>query len=308
MAMRLAVLLACCAAPAWGATLRPYTALSSAVVALSDLFDGADARPLGPAPAPGGRITVEAPQLAAIARMYGVDWRASGPGDRAVLERPGRVLGREDVLAPLRAVLEEAGAARDSEIELPGFSTPPLPVGVAPALAFSGTSLDTATGRFTTLLTAAVDGVAPVQVRLSGRVQEMVALPVPRRAMFPGEVVSSADLQWVRLRVGLARGELVRAPAQAEGQALRRPVQPGQPVLLADLGRPVVVAKGAPLQLSLEGPGLQVTAQGVAAEAGGVGEVIKVTNPYSRAVIEAEVTGPGRARVVPRTATQVAAR
>ena len=105
------LLLACCLTlPAHAASLRPYATLDTATVRLSDLFDGADSRPLGPAPAPGGRIIVEAPQLAAIARLYAVDWRPAGPGDRAVLERPGRTLSREDVLPPLRALLQELGA------------------------------------------------------------------------------------------------------------------------------------------------------------------------------------------------------
>ena len=290
---------AACAWPAAAATLKPYATLAGGVVRLSDLFDGADDRALGPAPAPGGRITVEAPQLTAIARMFGVDWRPSGPGDRAVLERPGRSIGKSDVMTPLRTALEDAGAPRDSEIEMPSFTTPMLPADAPPALDFSGVSYDAATGRFTALLQASAEGVAPVQVRLSGRVQEMTELPVPRRAMRPGEVLRADDLQWTRVRVGLARGELVRLPAQAEGQALRHPVQPGQPIRLADLGRPMVVAKGDPLALQLESPGLQVDAQGVATEAGGMGERIHVLNPYSRAVIEAEVTGPGRARVVP---------
>ncbi len=281
------------------ATLKPYTALGGAVVRLSDLFDGADQRPLGPAPPPGGRITVEAPQLSAIARMFGVDWHSAGPGDRAILERPGRLLSRDDVLPPLRALLQEAGAPRDSEIELPVPSTAPLPAGAQPEFGFTGTEYDAGSGRFTTLMQVAVDGVPPVQLRLSGRVQEMVELPVARRALLPGDVLHAADLQWTRLRVGLARGALVRQPAEAENQAVRRSIQPGQPIALADLGRPIIVQKGTPLLLLLDGPGLQLTAQGVAAEPGGIGERIHVTNPYSRAVIEAEITGSGRARVVP---------
>lgn len=285
--------------PAMAATLKPYTALSAGVVRLNDLFEGADARPLGPAPAPGGRITVESPQLLAIARMFGVDWRPAGPGDRAVLERPGRSLSHEDVLPPLRALLEAEGAPRDSDIELPAVSTALFPSGIPPTLEFSGTAYDGASGRFTTLLQATSEGMPAVQVRLSGRVQAMTELPVPRRAMMPGDVVAAEDLQWTRMRVGLARGEPVRTPAQAVGQALRHPVQAGQPILVADLGRPVVVYKGTPLALSLEGPGLQVTAQGVAAEPGGLGERIRVLNTYSRATLEAEITGPGTARVVP---------
>jgi flagella basal body P-ring formation protein FlgA len=284
---------------AQAATLKPFTALEGAVVHLSDLFEGADARALGPSPAPGSRIVVEAQQLAAIARMFGVEWRPSGPGDRAVLERAGKPLTREDVLPRLRQLLQEAGAAQDSDIELPAFTTAPLPLGIAPTVAFSSPAFDPATGRFTTLLSVLAEGVPPVQMRLSGRVQEMIELPVLRRALVPGEVVGAGDLVWTRLRVGLARGEVVRAAGQAEGQAVRRTVAAGQPIQLADLGRPVIVAKGSPLALSLEGPGITLTAQGVANEPGGLGERIHVTNPYSRAVLEADITGPGQARVVP---------
>lgn len=311
MPMKRALLLACCVIPglAHAATLKPYAQLAGPVVLLSDLFDGADATPLGPSPAPGGRITVEAPQLAAIARMFHVAWHPAGPGERAILERPGRTLTKEDVLAPLRDVLQAAGAPRDSDIELPGLTIAPLPAGVPLSLDFSATSFDAGTGRFTTTLIATAEGAPPTQARLSGRVQEMTVLPVTRRAMLPGEVVRPDDLQWTRLRVGLARGQLVRLPAQAEGQALRRPVPSGQPIQLADLGRPVIVAKGQPLALSLESAGLQVTAQGVAAEPGGLGDRIRVTNTFSRATIEAEITGPGQARVIPSSSpTQVAAR
>jgi len=290
------------AQPGLAATLKPYTALSGPVVRLCDLFDGADERPLGPAPAPGGRIAVEAAQLGAIARMFNVEWRSSGPGDRAVLERPGRALSREDVLAPLRVLLAAEGAAEDSDIELPLPATALFPAGSPPALDFSGTSFDAASGRFTTLLQATGEGMAPVQLRLSGRVQAMVELPVPRRALMPGDVVGTEDLQWTRLRAGVLRGEAIRQPAQAVGQALRHAVAAGQPILVTDLGRPVMVPKGTPLMLQLEAPGLQVTAQGVAVEAGALGERIHVMNPYSRAVLEAEITAPGHARVVPGAA------
>ena len=81
------------AGQAGAATLRPITTLAAPVVRLADLFDGLatdGATVLGPGPAPGGRIVVEAAQLAAIARQFGVAWRPVGQ-ERAVLERPGRL-------------------------------------------------------------------------------------------------------------------------------------------------------------------------------------------------------------------------
>ncbi len=55
------------------ASVKPVTTLHAQVVRLSDLFAdaGSDAnRVLGPGPAPGGRIVVEAPQLVYIARRF----------------------------------------------------------------------------------------------------------------------------------------------------------------------------------------------------------------------------------------------
>ena len=67
--------------------LRPITTLHAQVVRLKDLFDDAGRnadRVLGPGPAPGGRIVVEARQLAAIARQFDVDWRPISSGGTGV--------------------------------------------------------------------------------------------------------------------------------------------------------------------------------------------------------------------------------
>ncbi len=312
--MKFGAFLVCLLLPIFSsaATLKSYTVLSSNVVRLSDLFEGADDRPIGPAPEPGGRIIVEWRQLSAIAEMFHVDWHPSGPGDRARLERPGRSLTKNDIMGPLRTMLNDAGAPQDSDIELPAFITPLLPVEASPSIDFNGTSYDAASGRFSTLLIATMENMPPIQVRLSGRVQEMTELPVARRAMRAGDIVSLENLQWSRVKAALLRNDLVRMPAQAKGQALRHAIQPGQPIRLADLGQPLVVSKGSPLLLRLDSANLQVTAQGVADEAGGIGEQIRVINPYSRAVMDAVVTGPGQARIIPinrvRNAHQVATR
>ncbi|HYZ63122.1 MAG TPA: flagellar basal body P-ring formation chaperone FlgA [Acetobacteraceae bacterium] len=305
--MRIAALLlaCCCAAPADAATLKPFTTLSSGVVRLSDLWDGVEAdKPLGPSPAPGQRITVPAPQLAAIARQFGVDWHPGSSGDRAVLERPGRPLGKDDVRGPLWEALLGAGAPRDAELELGVFTAPLLPTGVQPEITAQQVEFDKVSGRYAVLLDVAAEGVPNAQLRVTGRVQEMVDLPVPRRRMMPGDVIGPDDLEWARLKTATARGEVVRLPAQAVGQALKHALVPNQPILLADLGRPIVIQKGGAVTLSLESPGLQLTAQGVATEPGGVGERIRVLNPLSRITVQAEIIAPGQARVIPGTAQQ----
>src|SRR5690348_3599944 len=101
---------------AQAASLRTMTTLHGPNVYLSDLFDDAGRnahRLLGPGPAPGERIVVEAPQLDAIARQYDVPWRSISEGDRAVLEWPGRPLPKEAVLDALRIAMTAGGTVGD---------------------------------------------------------------------------------------------------------------------------------------------------------------------------------------------------
>jgi flagella basal body P-ring formation protein FlgA len=300
--MRAIVLAVLLAQPAAAATLRPFTSLSQPMVHLSDLFDDAGSdRVLGPAPQPGGRISVEAPQLAAIARQFGVDWRPNGSADRVVIERPGHALPREAAIAALRTALTAAGVSPDSEIDVPAFAPPIVPPGDGVTSDVGQLDYDPATGRFTALLTIMSDGMEPSHVRLLGRVQEMAEIPVATHKLLAGAAIEPGDVEIGRLRTDSLRASVVRTMEQAVGMALRHPVFPGQPLPLADLGRPIMVAKGAAVAMLLDGPGISLTAQGISTDSGALGERVHVLNPVSRAMVEADVIGPNRARVTPGT-------
>ena len=289
-------------APAIAATLRPLTTLSGPVVRLSDLFDdaGADAgRVLGPAPAPGPRIVVAAAQLGAIARQFGVDWQPDSGAEQAVLERPGRLLPRAQVMAALRAALSGVGAPTDADIALPGFDAPLVPLGAVAAADMEQLDYDAASGRFTGVLAVSGAGMDTLRLRLSGTAQAMLDLPVPRRRLPPGTVIGPDDLTMVRLRAGLAAGEVARRPAQAVGMAVRRMTMPGQPLPLADLVRPAAVRRGARVAMQLNSPGISLAASGEAMQDGALGEQISVLNPASHAVVLAEIIGPDQVRVLP---------
>lgn len=299
------------ASPADAATLRGATTLESPVVRLSDLFDDAGPRAgqvLGPAPAPGARIVVEAPQLAAIARRYGVDWRPASPADSAVIDRPGRLLPREDVLAVLRAALDAAGGPADADIELPGFVSPLVPLEAKVRASIEQLDYDAASGRFTASLAVLGTDMPALRQRLSGRLQEMLELPVAAHRLPAGSVIQPADLQMARLQASTVRGEVARLPAQAVGLSLKRPATPGQPLTLADLAPPLAVHKGGRVAMELVAPGLMLNGQGLALDSGAQGDRITVLNPTSHAIMEAEIIGPDRVRLAPGSMPVQAAR
>ena len=291
-------------AGAEAATLRTMTTLHAPVVRLADLFDDAGAnanRVLGPGPGPGGRIVVEAAQLGAIARQFGVDWRPVSSADRAVLDWPGRPLRREDAMAAVRSALVAAGAAADCEIELPDFSPPVVPLDADPRPVVSAMEYDAGAGHFSAVLTITGNAMEPINVRVGGHVDDTVELPVATRRLLAGTVLRTEDVHMARVRVAQVHGDVLHHSADAVGMQIRHQIAAGQPLAAKELMRPSMVQRGATVLMLLDSPGIALTAQGHALEGGAIGERIRVLNPISHVVIEAEVIGPDRVRIAPNS-------
>jgi flagellar basal body P-ring formation protein FlgA len=287
---------------AQAAALRSMTTLHGPNVYLKDLFDDAGSnadRVLGPGPDPGGRIIVEAAQLNAIARQFNVAWRSVSGADRAVLEWPGRPLRKEEAIEAVRLAITAGGASDDTDIDLPGFTPPIVPVEVTPVSTVSQLDYDTGSGRFTAALTVTGAGMNPIDSRISGRVDEMMEAPVALTRLLPETVLRPDDIRIARVRAALLQNDVARSVDQIVGMQLRRPVAAGQPLRLTDLTRPPLVQRGSTVQIELSSSGLTVTGQAVAIDSGAEGERIRVQNITSHAFLFAQVVGPGQVRVTP---------
>lgn len=287
---------------AHAATLRSMTTLHGPDIYLRDLFDDAGSnadRLLGPSPTPGGRIVVEAAQLNAIARQFNVAWRSVSSADRAVLEWPGHSLAKEDAIDAVRVAITAVGAGDDIDIELPGFTAPIVPSETKTTTAASQLEYDSNTGRFTAMLTVTAEGMNPVNMRVSGRFEEMVEAPVALTRLLPETVLRADDVHFARVKTALLQNEVAKSIDQIVGMQLRRPVPAGQPLRLADLTRPAVVQRGSTVQIELATSGLSLTGQAVALDAGAEGDKIRVQNTTSHAFMFAEIVGPGQVRITP---------
>lgn len=297
--------------PSLAATLRDTTVLMQPHVRISDLFDDAGplaARILGPGPAPGGRIVVEAAQAAAIARQFGISWRPASNAERVVIDRPGRLVGREEFIASLHAALAGAGAAPDAEVELSGFAAPLVPSEGSVQPSIEQVDYEPVSGRFTATLALSMAGEPMLRTRLAGRAQEMTDVVVTLRRLPVGAVLRIEDVQIVRMRMGGGRGDVAHSTNQVVGLATRKQAISGQALLMSDLGRPFIVQKGSRVMMFLQSPGLSMAATGQATEGGGMGDRISVLNSGTGALIDAEIIGPDQVRVQPTGTPRMPAR
>ena len=290
---------------AQAASLRNVTTLHGPMVYLRDLFDDSGSnsdRVLGPGPEPGGRIIVEAAQLNAIAKQFGVAWRSVSRADRAVLEWPGHPLRKDEATEAVRLAITAAGASDEIDIDLAGFNPPIVPTEMVTASFVSQLEFDANTGRFTALLSITGEGMNPIDTRISGRVEEMTDTLVAATRLLPETVLRGEDVRTARVRLTALQGDPARSLEQIVGMQLARPIAAGQPLRLADLIRPALVQRGSTVKIELSSAGLSVTGQAVALDSGADGDKIRVQNLSSKAFLYAEVVGPGQVRITPGAA------
>ena len=300
-----AILSAPAAKPVSAAALRRQVSLRSDTVRLSDLFS--DLQPgqdcdIGPAPAPGQRIVVPSSQLVAIASQFGVDWQPGGSYASAVLDRPVRLLRREEIMAVLQPALTASGAPPGSDISLGAFAPPPLAAEVTAAPEIQTLDYDAHSGRFSAMLAFATPDAGPVTLRVTGRAEQqrdVLALSQPLPA---GSLLSGSDLQVIRVRSSSLHGTPLTTAADVDGLALRQQQPGGVPLTRDMLIRPMLVSRGRPVVLRLEEAGLMLTTAGVALEAGAAGDRIHVINSMSHAVLIGQVTSTAEIRIDTGTA------
>jgi len=112
------------------------------------------------------------------------------------------------------------------------------------------------------------------------------------------QVIGPTDVELRRIDISSARGKAFGSVDEVIGMATTTYLQAGSVITARNLNKPILVRRGDAVSLIASRPGFVIKTTGIAQGDGRLGEVIKVLNPVSRKVIEAEVVGSRRAKVL----------
>lgn len=280
-------------------TLVPLVTVDAGVVHLGDIFQGSGdnaERVVAYAPRPGGRAVFDAYWLQRVARAFKLNWRPASRKDRVVVERASRLIGRSEVENMLseRMIAEGGDASSRVVLSNPSFRLH-LPTTETVVLGLDQFNLDPSSGRFTSMLTWGTG--ADDRMRMSGRFERMSDVPVLSNRAMRGDLISQSDIEWIKLPEARLSRTALTDVEHIVGMAAKRAIQPGRPITLGDVRRPLLVNRGETVTMVLTTPSMQLSAKGRALQAGSKGETIRITNLQTNTVIDAVITGPGQARV-----------
>ncbi len=155
------------------------------------------------APAPGGGIIFNAGWLTGVAQAHGLSWHPPTPFTSIRVERAATEVGGRDVSNQIAISLGLADQP-DHAIILDNTIKIFAPTGSAPRIGVENLDFNKDTNRFTAEIRVPADDASVDPVRVSGRVQAMVAMVVPSRTLEPGNIVALSDLSTAWFRVELA--------------------------------------------------------------------------------------------------------
>jgi flagella basal body P-ring formation protein FlgA len=278
--------------------LKGEATVAGDVIRAGDIWDNAGNKaqtPIARPPLPGSHITLDARWLAAMASNTGIDWKPSSNYDRIVVSRAGQSIDIGTVETELREALAMEGLPKTAQFEITNRQSLAIviPADAQPTLAIRDVVIDPRTQRFSAVAEAPAGSPTATRVKISGRTFVTTRIPTLAHAMSRGEIINERDIVWTEVRDDAMRQDGVTDARQIIGMEPRNLLKAGQPVRMAELQRPVLVARNSLVTLVLQTPYMTLTSQGRAVEDGGMDDQIKVTNLQTKQVVEGKVQGSG---------------
>lgn len=277
--------------------LKERLVSTDAVITLSDLFDQigeAGDVALARAPAPGQALSLSPDFVQQTAAQEGLHWANAGGVLRVTIERAARTIDS----SALVQIIEEALFVETGRPHLIVLSNTRQTL-QAPINQLGGPELirfdhDARSAMFRAEI-AAYPGGEPIMI--SGRAHRVSDVPVLNRPLARGEVITDADITWLRLPENEIRGEIMLSTEDLVGMTAKRGLTPERPIRSYDITPPIVVERGELVSLVYQVGSLTLTAQARALENAEAGSFIRFVNLQSNRTVEAQVTGPGLAHV-----------
>jgi len=285
------------------AILKANITVEGRVVTLGDLFtpESFSTSPeaarvvVAAAPMPGGRTSLDAYRLTKFSAEHGIDWPNTQKLDMVPVTRIGDMVPADTVKSELLGAAAAQGL--DGQLALSFSGAMPvlhIPVGAEPSVAVDALDIEPRTGQFRARLHAPASDMSAPGVAIVGRIYTVLDLPVLTRDIRPGEIIAKGDFEWTQIPSDRLGQNVLTSAADLIGTTPKRLLRTGQPIRISDIEQPVVINKGDIVAMMVTAPGMSLSAQGRALDAGAAGETIRIMNSLSKRTVEGTVKGPGR--------------
>jgi flagella basal body P-ring formation protein FlgA len=155
----------------------------------------------------------------------------------------------------------------------------------------SSMDVDTRNNRFVADVVIPRDQGRNQTVKVSGRYVAMMKVPTVNRQMLNGDIITSADINYVSMRADTINSQYLTTVEKIIGMTPKKSIAPDSAIRISDLQVPLLVKRNDNVNVTLSSGSMKISMKGRALENGSMGSTIKVINTASKREIEATVVG-----------------
>ena len=233
----------------------------------------------------------------ALALLMVLGWSAAAAGELTLA--PGTPLTPEAVADLVAAELRLRGV--DGELSVV-VSSPAAPIPNRAAtpmrVALADLRYDQRRGRYDAILSAGLRSGESAAIASSGRVDQLVEVPVPARAIPRGETLQAEDVIVSRVLAASLPGDVLRRSEELVGQQAARSLAAGRPARAGDLVAPWLVRRGDDASIVFRRGALQIASAALVLDNGRRGETVRVRNGGSGELRRAVVVGSRQVEIL----------
>ena len=279
--------------------LRQNVMVDSHLILLGDLFKGTQDKStiaVAYAPEPGKKAFFDANWLYRLAHGHGLKWRPMSMKQNVQVNRKTVTIERDEIEDYIFAALIDKGADPEMTLKLSNRSIQlHIPSSSEAIVEVTNASFDQRTKRFS----AHVSTPGSKAIRVTGRMQKMLNVPVLNRRILKNELIMPEDIIWIKSPSKRVQNDIILHADDLIGKSPKRGLRASALIRSSEVQRPILVVKGSLVTMVLKTPLMVLTSQGRAVDPGANGDVIRITNTQSKKVVQAVVTAAGVASITP---------
>lgn len=282
---------------AMAAEPRMVTTVTGDTLRAGDVFTGLTPDQaeyvLGTPPTPGKDMVLDAHILRRIAQAIDLNWQPKGPADKVIVRRAATIVGDDNIRAALAKELRARGVDGKFNVTFSDSLSPQiiLPQDLPDTVAVKEMSFEPGKDWFQAVLVAPSESNPVTQLRVAGRVQRLVQVPVLRSTLRNGDIIGKADVDMIDIpSEDVQTGMLLKAE-NLVGMTPSRFVSAGKPVRDSEVRRPQVISRGDFITLIYASGPMTLTTKGKSMQNAALGDIVHAVNISSSRSVQGIASG-----------------
>ncbi len=274
--------------------LKKDVVVKGEYIMLGDIFAGIDAstdKKIASSPAPARQSHFDFQTLSTIARKNNINWQPMSDFESVSVTRSYQTITSDEIIEAIKSskVFENVDLDGNEEFESRTLSDIDIADGIDYTVNVVQGEYNPKNNNFRVEINIKENGNVIHEARILGKMFKMLDVPVLRKSISSGMIISENDLEYIKIRSDSINQRAITDETSLIGKEAKRTLKPKALLSKNDVMTPVLVEKSKMVRVIFKKKNMMLSYVGKALEDGSMGDYIRFQAASGTDVLQGEV-------------------